>query len=82
MAAQTYMLAPDVVVLEREPGMVQCGMDATRVGVLEAHPQLASVLNRLRTPLTRQTIENLIARTGLSPAAARSLVEDLISYNI
>lgn len=82
MAAQAYTLAPDVVVLEREPGMVQCGMDATRVGVLEAHPQLASVLNRLRTPLTRQTIENLIARTGLSPAAARSLVDDLISYHI
>ena len=82
MAAQAYALAPDVAVLEREPGILQCGMDATRVGVLEAHPQLASLLNRLRTPLTRQTIEKSIENTGLTPAAARSVVDDLISYNV
>lgn len=82
MAAQAYQLAPDVAVLEREPGILQCGMDATRVGVLEAHPQLANLLNRLRTPLTRQTIERSLENTGLTPAAARSVVDDLISYNV
>lgn len=82
MSAQTYMLAPETTILEREPGMLQCGMDATRVGVFEAHPQLAGLLNRLRTPLTRQTIEKSIENTGMSPSAARSLVEDLISYRV
>ena len=26
MSAQTYMLAPETTILEREPGMLQCGM--------------------------------------------------------
>ena len=82
MGAETYRLAPDITALEREPGVVQCGMDATRVGVLQAQPWLAELLNRLRTPLTRQTIERSLVNGGLSQAAARSLVDDLIGYHI
>lgn len=35
-----YMLAPGVSILEREPGVIQFGMDATRVGVVEVESEI------------------------------------------
>ncbi len=78
----TYSLAPGVAVVEREPGVIQFGMDATRVGVVEVEMQIVKALNLLSKPMTRESVERLLVRAGMDDAAARTLIEDLICYNI
>ncbi|PCC83351.1 hypothetical protein COM45_03055 [Corynebacterium accolens] len=77
-----YMLAPGVSILEREPGVIQFGMDATRVGVVEVESGIIASLSRLHQPITRDSIQRLLTRAGMEETAASSLIEDLICYNI
>ncbi|MDO5032077.1 TOMM precursor leader peptide-binding protein [Corynebacterium sp.] len=82
MNTPLYALSPYSALYQREEGVLQCGMDATRVGVIEGRPGLAAALNAVRTPLTRQEIEARLQRAGIGVEAARSIVDDLIHYNV
>lgn len=79
------MLARGVNIIVRDDHHIQFGLDATRSGVLHtplAH-ELARALRTLATPLHRSiATEALIAHTGQSKLEVRSLIDELIAFNV
>lgn len=78
------MLAPAAHVFLRGQGAVQFGLDATRAGVLETDraPALLAALLRARAPLPQPELLGQLQQAGFSPAAAHSLLADLVAYRI
>lgn len=76
-------LAPGVRPFLRAPTIVQFGADATRTGMITtpAARELVPVLQGLARPKTlRRAVE--AAASVVGPDAARSLIDDLVSYRI
>ncbi|HCG46730.1 TOMM precursor leader peptide-binding protein [Corynebacterium flavescens] len=68
----------------REPGVVQFGADATRMGLIEVTgaTEVAAVLNALAEPAPRARIIEDLRDCGLGVMASSSLVADLVGYGI
>lgn len=77
-------LAPGVQVIRRGDTAVQFGLDATRAGVLEvpSAPAVAGALMRLRSPTPLDAARRFLRGAGLREAAARGLLDDLLSYGV
>ncbi|WP_052092886.1 hypothetical protein [Corynebacterium tuscaniense] len=78
-------LAHGVHVLQREPGVLQFGMDATRCGIVETRyaDDLRPLLAGLSTPSRiREVRTMLMGVDGFTERAARSLIDDLLAYRI
>lgn len=76
-------LAQGVSVVQRGPGMLQFGLDATRTGVMETEHagEVAAVLERVRSELPVYHLTHLL-RQHVGSLEARSIVSDLVSYRI
>lgn len=79
-----YSLAPGVGFYARDPGAIQFGLDATRSGVAEVPDAvfLAEVLRSVVWPTPAAGLLEAMTFAGLTPAVARSLVDDLVSFGI
>lgn len=77
-------LSPGAHVFLRGARAVQFGLDATRAGVVEtpAAPAIVATLLGVRRATTREALQGLLVEVGLSPTAARSLLDDLLAYRI
>ncbi len=84
ISATQVVLAPGSGVFCREQGVVQFGMDATRVGVAETGNALAvaAAFNTAREPVAPEDLSHRLRAAGLEAAAALSLIEDALDYGI
>lgn len=84
MSEMRVRLAPGAHVFLRGQRAVQFGLDATRSGVVELKqaPLVVSELLKTRTPYTVAQVVEGLSTLGLSLAAARSLVDDLIAFDV
>lgn len=75
---------PGVGIYQRGTHMVQFGLDATRVGVIDIMPagQVARVLTAASAPRTVEDLRRQLVHAGVEPAAVSSLIEDLLTYGI
>ncbi|GAB2499985.1 hypothetical protein CATRI_03125 [Corynebacterium atrinae] len=84
MSELRVRLAPGAHVFLRGQRAVQFGLDATRSGVVELAqaPLVVSELLKTRKPHTVAQVVHHLSTLGLSLAAARSLVDDLLAFEI
>lgn len=77
-------LAPGCRAVVREPGVVQFGADATRMGLIEitGAAGVAAIINSLHRPHSRAVLIKRLCACGLAMTAAASLVADLVGYGI
>ncbi|WP_235840534.1 hypothetical protein [Corynebacterium liangguodongii] len=77
-------LAPGARVIARGTNALQFGLDATRCGIVETDlaPRIAPVLARLSEAAPEAEVVSGLVEAGLRPAAALSLLGDLISYRV
>lgn len=77
-------LADGAHVYLRGRDALQFGLDATRAGVIETShaPLIMATLLGARRSRTREELVTGLCTAGLSPAAARSLLDDLLAYRI
>lgn len=81
------VLSPSVQILIRPGPAIQFGVDATRAGVLEVDStELASrivpVLLGIRGGQGVEVVVDKLIAAGLGPAAATSLLEDLLAFRV
>lgn len=81
---EKFVLSPGVGIYLRDDTTVQCGVDATRMGLIESvdAEALVAALRMCSSPLSHWQIVRLLRSIGFSASAARGLVDELISYGI
>lgn len=79
-----FELAAGVHVFLRGRDALQFGLDATRAGIIETPhaPMLLATLLSARGPRERSELVDGLVAAGLGPAAAHSLIDDLVAYRI
>ncbi|WP_165242984.1 hypothetical protein [Corynebacterium lizhenjunii] len=79
-----YTQAPGVGFYPRDFHALQCGVDATRAGIIEITPAplVAQILQGLVGPVRAEEFSHALESAGLSKAAADSLFEELVRFGV